>query len=46
MVPKLMVETVSLDHLPIDPAIKEQYRIEINLTGKNVGGMLDADRLW
>ena len=43
---KLLVETVSLDHLPIDSAINGQYRIEINLTGKNVGGMLDADRLW
>lgn len=39
---KLNVETVSLDHLPIDPAINEQYRIEINLTGKKVGRMLDA----
>ena len=38
----LDIETVSLDHLPINPAIKEQYRIEINLTGKNVGRMLDA----
>ena len=40
--PKLQVETVSLDHLPIDPAINEQYRIEIDLTGKKVGRMLDA----
>ncbi|ATU95925.1 hypothetical protein BLM14_29830 (plasmid) [Phyllobacterium zundukense] len=39
---KLQVETVSLDHLPIDPAINDQYRIEINLTGKKVGRMLDA----
>jgi 3',5'-cyclic AMP phosphodiesterase CpdA len=38
----LDIETVSLDHLSIDPAIKEQYRIEINLTGKKVGRMLDA----
>ena len=39
---KLEVETVSLDHLPIDPAINEQYRIEINVTGKKIGRMLDA----
>jgi 3',5'-cyclic AMP phosphodiesterase CpdA len=39
---KLQIETVSLDHLPIDPAINSQYRVEINLTGKNVGRMLDA----
>lgn len=39
----LDIETLSLDHLPINPAIQEQYRIEINLTGKKVGRMLDAD---
>ncbi|CAN7697634.1 metallophosphoesterase [Phyllobacterium sp. LjRoot231] len=39
---KLEVETVSLDNLPIDPAISNQYRIEIEVTGKKTGRMLDA----
>lgn len=39
---RLRVETVSLDHLPTDPAVNSQYRVEINLTGKKVGRMLDA----
>jgi hypothetical protein len=38
----LKVATVSLEHLPIDPAINRQYRIEINVTGKKTGHMLDA----
>lgn len=36
------VETVALDHLPMDPDINGQYRIEIELTGKAVGRMLEA----
>lgn len=39
---RLGIETLSLDRLPIDPAINSQYRIEIDLTGKQVGRMLDA----
>ncbi len=39
---KLEVETVSLDNLAIDPAISNQYRIEIELTGKKTGRMMDA----
>ena len=39
---ELRVETVSIGHLPIDPAINRQYRIEINVTGKKTGRMLDA----
>jgi 3',5'-cyclic AMP phosphodiesterase CpdA len=39
---ELRVETVSIGHLPIDPAINRQYRIEINVTGKRTGPMLDA----
>ena len=38
----LKVETVSIDDLPIDPDINRQYRIEINVTGKKTGLMLDA----
>jgi 3',5'-cyclic AMP phosphodiesterase CpdA len=38
----LKVETASIEHLPIDPAINRQYRIEINVTGKETGHMLDA----
>ena len=39
---ELRVETVSIEHLPIDPVINRQYRTEINVTGKNTGRMLDA----
>ena len=39
---RLGIEAVSLDSLPIDPAINSQYRIEIDLTGKQVGRMLEA----
>ncbi|MGH7005605.1 MAG: metallophosphoesterase family protein, partial [Alphaproteobacteria bacterium] len=38
----LEIETVSLDRLPVDPAVNGQYRTEIALTGKNVGRMLEA----
>ncbi len=39
---ELRVETVSIEHLPIDPVINRQYRTEINVTGKKTGRMLDA----
>ena len=39
---ELRVETVSIEHLPIDPVINRHYRTEINVTGKNTGRMLDA----
>jgi 3',5'-cyclic AMP phosphodiesterase CpdA len=39
---KLGVETVSLEHLALDPELNSAYRTEIGVTGKNVGGMLEA----
>jgi 3',5'-cyclic AMP phosphodiesterase CpdA len=39
---RMNVETVSLDHLPIDAAISRQYRVESELTGKSAGRMLQA----
>ncbi len=39
---RLEIETISLDPLPVDSAISEQYRMEIAVTGKKVGRMLDA----
>lgn len=39
---ELRVETVGIGHLPIDPVINRQYRIEINVTGKRTGRMLGA----
>ncbi|SDO90055.1 Calcineurin-like phosphoesterase [Phyllobacterium sp. YR620] len=38
----LKVETVALDKAPIDPLLIEQYRVEIGVTGKKVGQILDA----
>ena len=39
---QLQVETVSIDHLPIDPTLREQYSIELGVTGRKVGKMLEA----
>jgi len=39
---QLKVETVSLDNLPVDPLLTEQYRVELKVSGKNVGKMLEA----
>ncbi|MEK1889899.1 MAG: metallophosphoesterase [Phyllobacterium sp.] len=38
----LKVETVKIDGSPIDPLLIEQYRVEIDVTGKKVGKVLEA----
>ena len=38
----LHIETVSLDHLAVDPLLMGQYRTELSVTGKKVGKMIEA----